>query len=166
MHLHCPRSESVESSLVFSSFFESRRTSTGKLWANADLPTSVFLSPAFFRWKNVLDVICLLGVFRTLISCILRATITTKICRRRVCWIDTMQWLNKVLVPLGRAGACGSQEYVYTGSEQVRREYFWIENIRYGSTWEDSLDVYSYQQEILAGKICQWEISAYVKLWN
>ncbi|OQV11858.1 putative Kynurenine formamidase [Hypsibius exemplaris] len=41
---------------------------------------------------------------------------------------------------------------VKQATEEVRREYFWIENIRYGSTFEDAMDVYSYQQEIMAGR--------------
>ncbi|XP_055350252.1 kynurenine formamidase-like [Paramacrobiotus metropolitanus] len=41
---------------------------------------------------------------------------------------------------------------VKEASDEVRRDFFWIENIRYGSTWEDSMDVYSYQQEIIAGR--------------
>ena len=38
-----------------------------------------------------------------------------------------------------------------TATEEVRREYFWIENIRYGSTFEDAMDVYSFQQDIIEG---------------
>ncbi|GAU96419.1 hypothetical protein RvY_07870 [Ramazzottius varieornatus] len=35
---------------------------------------------------------------------------------------------------------------------KARQNYFWIENIRYGSTWEDTLDVYSYHDNVIAGR--------------